>query len=109
MAKASGSKRKILKAEIEREEEKLKIEKAILDFERKLGQYLNSFNKFIMVAVDHIRGSHYPYDAKTHLAKARLVLKDISEMLRETKALEKRLIRLTKVGKRYLKKEREAT
>ena len=45
MAKASGSKRKILKAEIEREEEKLRIEKAILDFERRLGQYLDSFSE----------------------------------------------------------------
>ena len=105
------------KAEIKRaralelihEIQKLKIEKAIFDFERSLGQYLNSFNKCLTVAVDQIRGSLYPYDAKAHLAKARVVLKDIMEMLKETKALEEKLIKLTKVERKFLKKERETT
>jgi len=80
---------------------------SIFEFEKKLGQSLNTFNQYIMSAVDHIKISPYPYDAKPKLAKARMILKDIFEILEETKALEKRVIKLTKVEKRLLKKERE--
>jgi len=52
-------------------------------------------------------GSPYPYDANAPLAKARTVLKDILEMAKETKALEEKLIRLTKSEKKLLKKERK--
>jgi len=60
-----------------------------------------------MAAVDHIKISSYPYDAKPQLVKARMILKDIFEILEETKRLEKRVIKLTKVEKRLLKKERK--
>ena len=60
-----------------------------------------------MEAVNHIRGSPYPYDANAPLSRARIVLKDILEMAKETKALEEKLIRLTKEEKKLLKKERE--
>jgi len=85
------------------------FEKAIFDFEKKLGQYLTSFNQCLTSAVDHIRGSPYPYDTKSYLEKARGVLKDIMEMLKETKALEEKLIRLTKVERKFLKKEQQTT
>ena len=49
----------------------------------------------------------YPYDANTPLSKARVVLKDILEMAKETKVLEEKLIRLTKSEKKLLKKERK--
>jgi hypothetical protein len=107
MAQVEGKERELVKAEFREEGEKLKIEKAIFDFEKKLGQYLASFNQCLSSAVDHIRGSPYPYDAKPYLDKARVVLKDIMEMLKETKALEEKLVRLTKLEKRTLKKERE--
>jgi len=106
MSKSSGEKRKNLKVEIEQEEEKLKIEKVIYNFEIRLGQYLDSFNKLVMTAIDRIKVSPYPYDAKTYLSKARVLLKDILKMLKETKALEKRLIRLTNIEKKFLKKEK---
>ena len=107
LGKVDDKERQIVKAEIKEEEEKIRIEKMILEYETKLGQYLNSFNGFLMQAVDHIRGSPYPYDANTPLAKARTVLKDILEMAKETKALEDKLIRLTKSEKKLLKKERK--
>ena len=107
LAKVDDKERQIVKAEIREEEEKIRIEKAILEFETRLGQYLNSFNGFLMEAVDHIRGSPYPYDANAPLVRARVVLKDILEMAKETKALEEKLVRLTKSEKKLLKKERE--
>ena len=107
LAKVDDKERQIVKAEIREEEEKIRIEKTILEYETRLGQYLKSFNAFLMEAVDHIRGSPYPYDANTPLAKARTVLKEILEMTKETKALEDKLIRLTKSEKKLLKKERK--
>jgi hypothetical protein len=107
MAKVSGSERKFLKAEIMREDEKLKIEKPVLDFQNKLEDYLNYFNKLLGMALKLINTGTYPYDAKPHLAKARVILKDITNLLKEMKVLEKRLISLTKAEKRLLKKERE--
>ena len=107
LAKVDDKERQIVKAEIREEEEKIRTEKTILEYETRLGQYLNSFNGFLMQAVDHIRGSPYPYDANAPLAKARVVLKDILEMTKETKSLEDKLIKLTKSEKKLLKKERK--
>ena len=107
LAKVDGKEREIVRAELAGEEEKIKIEKAIFDFEKNLAQYLTSFNQYLTSAVDHLKNSPYPYDAKPYLEKARVVLKDIMEMLKETKSLEEKLIRLTKVEKKFLKKERE--
>jgi hypothetical protein len=107
MAQVQGKERVMVRAEFREEGEKLKVEKAIFDFEKKLGQYLALFNQYLTSAVDHIRGSPYPYDAKPYLEKARVILKDIMEMLKETKTLEEKLVRLTKLEKRTLKKERK--
>jgi len=107
LTKVDDKEKQIVKAEIREEEEKIRIEKAIFEYETRLGQYLKSFNGFLMEAVDHIRGSLYPYDANTPLSKARVVLKDILEMAKETKALEDKLIRLTKSEKKLLKKEQK--
>jgi hypothetical protein len=107
MAKVDGKERQVVKTEIVEEEEKIRIEKAILEFERKLGQYLNSFNKFILEAVEHLKRSLYPYDANAPLSQARAVLKGILEMAKETKLLEDRLIKLTKTERKLLKKEQK--
>jgi hypothetical protein len=107
LSKVDDKEKQIVKAEIREEEEKIRIEKTILEYETRLGQYLNSFNGFLMQAVDHIRGSPYPYDSNAPLVRARVVLKDILEMVKETKALEEKLIRLTKEEKKLLKKERK--
>ena len=107
LARVDGKEREIVRAELAGEEEKIKIEKDIFDFEKKLGQYLTSFNQYLTSAVDHLRSSPYPYDAKPYLEKARFVLKDIMEMLKETKSLEEKLISLTTVEKKFLKEEQE--
>ena len=107
MAKTNGKELKILKAEIKDEEEKLRIEKMILELEQKLGQHVNIFNERLDLSLQQIRNSSYPYNAKPYLVKTRLILKDISEILKETKMLEGKIIKLTKLEKRLLKKERE--
>jgi hypothetical protein len=108
LKKVSEKEQHILKVELEKEEEKLKIEKTILDLEERLNQYIDSFNKFLRMAVDRVGKPEYLFEAKDNLARARVVLKDITEMLQITKTLEKKLVDLTKAEKNLLKKERES-
>ena len=107
LKKASKKERKILKSEIKFEEDKLKIEKIILDLEVRLNQYTDSFNKFLAHSVEHLGRPENLFEVKDNLAKARLLLKDISEMLKETKSLEEKLVNLTKAEKILLKKEKK--
>ena len=107
MTRASGSEKKTLQSEIIREEEKLRVEKTALDLQNKLEEYLDYFNKLLRQALEYIKTGTYSYDAMPHLAKARVILKDISELLKKADVLQKRLIKLTKVEKKLLKKERE--
>jgi hypothetical protein len=108
MAKASGKEKQILQEEIEREEEKLRSEKALLDFQTRQRQHLEAFNKLLLQAVEQISHSPYPYDAKPYLEKARLVLRDVIALLKEMRTLEKRLLQLTKAEHALLRKERQA-
>jgi hypothetical protein len=107
LKKASEKEQKILKSEIEFEEEKLKIEKKIFDLEARLNQYIDSFNKFLAQSMEHLGRPENLFEVKDNLAKARVLLKDISEMLKETKRLEEKLVMLTKAEKGLLKKEKE--
>jgi hypothetical protein len=107
LKKASEKERKILISEIEFEEEKLKTEKIILDLEERLNQYIESFNKALGHSLEHLGRPENLFEIKDNLAKARLLLKDISEMLKETKSLEEKLVKLTKAEKVLLKKETE--
>jgi hypothetical protein len=107
LKKASEKERHILKVELEQEEEKLKIEKTILDLEKRLNQYMDSFKKFIGQSAEHIGRQEYLFEVKDNFAKARVVLRDISEMLQITKTLEKKLVSLTKAEQNLLKKEKE--
>jgi hypothetical protein len=105
--KASEKERQILKAELEREEGKIRIEKIIFDLEERLNQYIASFNKFLGQSVEQLGRPENLFEVKDNLAKARVVLNDISEMLKETKSLEEKLVELTKAEKRLLNKEKE--
>ena len=107
LKKASEKERKILISEIEFEEEKLKTEKIILDLEERLNQYIESFNKALGHSLEQLGRPENLFEIKDNLAKARLLLKDISEMLKETKSLEEKLVKLTKAEKVLLKKETE--
>jgi hypothetical protein len=107
MAKAEEKEKDILKKEIVDEGEKVKLEKSILEFEERLNQYMNSFNEFIQQSLERLKTSPYPFDAEPSIAKARFVLKEMAEMLKETKILEEKLVRLTKAEKNLLRKEKE--
>jgi len=107
LEKSSAKEKKLIMAEIEGEEEKLKIEQEVLEFERRLTQALNSFNQFLKSAIDHIRSSPYPYDAVHPLAEAKKVLTAILDMIKETGQLEEKLLSLAKTEKTFLKKERD--
>ena len=107
LAKASGKERKLIQVEMEEEEGKLKIEKAIFELDRRLAQALGAFNQYIMAAMNHIRGSPYPYDATPQISQAGAVLKSILAIIKETETLEEKLVTLGKAEKKLLKKERD--
>ena len=108
LKKTSEKEKAILKVELEKEEEKLKIEKTILDLEERLNHYIDSFNKFLRMAVDRVGKPEYLFEVKDDLARARVVLRDITDMLKITKTLEKKLVDLTKTEQKLLKKEKES-
>jgi transposase len=107
LAKADGKEKNLLKAEAWEKEKKLKIEKQIVEFKNRMGRYLASFNECLNMSVEHLKRSPYPYDARPFIAKARVILRDISEILKETKILEEDIVKLSKVEKRLLKNEKE--
>ena len=82
------------------------MEKSIFEIERKLGQGLNSLHQLLRAAVDRIKRSPYPYDAKGSLSQAREVLNEILALIKEAKALEDKLVGLVKAERKLLKKER---
>ena len=51
--------------------------------------------------------SNTTFDNNSNLARARVVLRDITEMLKITKTLEKKIVSLTKTEQKLLKKEKE--
>lgn len=105
--KVSGKEKRILETEIKLEEEKIKIEHSVLECEKNLEKWLNYFNNFLHLAIKAMQESAYPYDAMPYLTKARVVLKDILSLLQKIKALEDKLLQLTKGEKKLLKKERK--
>ena len=106
LAKATGKEKKLLTVELEAQEEKLRLEKSIFELEGRLGQGLNSLHQLLSAAVDRIRRSPYPYDAKGPLSQARVVLTAILAFIKEAKALEDKLVALVKAERKLLKKER---
>lgn len=105
--KATGKEKKIIKAELEAEEEKIQIERAIFEFERKLSQGLNLFNQCLKSAIEHIRNSPHPYDCIHSLSEGKKVLTNIFNIIKETGQLEKKLLSLVKMEKKLLKKEKQ--
>ena len=107
LAKATGKEKKLLAVELQEEEEKLRLEKSIFEMEGRLGQGLNSLHQLLGAAVDRLKRSAYPYDAKGPLSQARTVLTEILTLIKEAKALEDKLVGLVKAERKLLKKERE--
>jgi rubrerythrin len=103
--KTSGKEKRLVKGEIADIEEKLAIEQAVFEIERRLLQALNSFNQSLRQAMERVANSLYPYDAVSHLSQARQVLKGIMDLVQEAKALEERILGLIKAEKNLLKQE----
>jgi hypothetical protein len=108
VTKVSGNEQEMINAEIAREEEKLRIESAVLELGQRLEQDMGSFNGLVRQAMECVRAAAYPYDAKPYLSNAESVLRTISRILKEVKKLERKLVRLTKAEKRLLKEERHS-
>lgn len=105
--RSQGDEVKVLEAEIRGEEEKVKIERSVLEFENKLERIVPVFNQHVQKAMEHLRSSPYPYDAKPQLTEAMSILKDLREMLKEVKVFERRLTRMTRTEGKLLKKEKQ--
>jgi len=108
-SKANGQAKETLKKEIAEDEEKIKIEKAVMEIEDRFLEKVKSFNNAVGSCVEILRSSHYPLDAEPHISKAGDVLKQIFEMLGKAKKLEQKLLELTKSEKKLLKKEKKAS
>ena len=105
--KANDKEKQILVAEIEREEQKLRIQNNIRNISDNLPKSIEAFNQSISAAVENLKGPKYYYSVKEGMAKARLALQEIFEMLQRTQDLEKRLLRLSNAERDLLKKEKQ--
>ena len=107
IANASGKEKQILKNELAREYEKIRIEQVAGALQSRLDQYLSSFNQHIGFAIQKINEQGRPFAAKPHLYNARIILNDILKMLKDMKSMESKLVSLIITEKHLLKKERK--
>ena len=106
LAKLSGKDRHVLESEISREEEKIHIEQTVMGAQSRLEQLLQSFNRFLEAAMEKMQGG-YPHESTPYLAKARVLLRDLSGMIQDVRGLEKKITDLIKTEKGLLKLERK--
>ena len=102
----TGDEKRVVKAQIGDEDEKLGIENTFLELEGHTKRYLVSFNTAITAAGERIRQSPYAYDAKPFLARARELLSQLTEFVRQTRQLEEKLLGLCKTEKKLLRREK---
>jgi hypothetical protein len=107
MANTPEKERQILKLEIEREEEKLKYGMTIQEYEKLLDRWMNSFNEHIESSVLYMKGTLYYQKVKDYLAESRLILVNISDLIKKIKILEEKLINITEEEKKLMNKEKE--
>lgn len=108
LERVSGKEKNILQKEIDREKEKIRIEKAVSGFQSRADHYLYSLNASLDSASVKM-GTGYPYDAHAHIVRARIVVKDLMEMIKEVKAVENKLLHLIDIERSLMKKERKAS
>ena len=106
--KTDGEEKQLLEAEIRGEEEKLKIEESIMEFEKRIDHHIEQFNKLANLSVQYIGGSPYPYDAAPYLKEAMVTLKELVKIIKEINELEERIVEMTKIEKKLMKKEKQA-
>ena len=74
--------------------------------ESRLEQHLQAFNRFLETAMEKMQAG-YPYESTPYLAKARVLLKDLSGMIQDIRDLERKITGLIKTEKGLLKLERK--
>ena len=104
--KVSGKERHVLQAEISREEEKIHLEQRVMGAQSRLEQHLQTFNRFLEAAMEKMQAG-YPYESTPYLAKARVLLRDLSGMIQDVRGLEKKITDLIKTEKGLLEFERK--
>lgn len=109
LSKASGQTKDTLKKEIADDEEKIKIEKTVLQLEDNFLEKVKIFNHAIGSAVETLKSSRYPLDAAPHISKSEAILKEIFSMLRGAEKLEQKLLDITQSEEKLLKKEKAAS
>jgi hypothetical protein len=105
LARATGKEKQALEKEIFLEEEKLKAESDVVALEQKLEQGMGAFNNIMRQTVQVLNSSAYPAEAVPPLSQARMILKDIMDVIEKMKKCEENLERLTKNEKNNLKVE----
>ena len=105
--RTTGNEKQAIEQEITLEEEKMRLEAEIMGLEQTLEQELGSFNNLLREAIQVLNSSSYPRDAAPHLAKARLILKDIMGLIEKIRKCEDAVVQLTKTEKSMLKREKE--
>lgn len=109
LSKANGQTKDILKKEIEDDEEKIKLEKTVLQLEDNFLDKIKIFNHAVGSAVDTLKSTRYPLDAVPHISKSEATLKEIFSMLRGAEKLEQKLLDITRSEEKLLKKEKAAS
>lgn len=106
LARTKGTERESLGRGIMLEEEKIRVDTGIMALEQRLEQSLASFNDLVRQSIQALSSTAYPADAIPGLSRARLVLKDIADIMGEMKRFEDKLLDLTKSEKKILRDEK---
>ena len=104
LTKLSGKERGVLLSEISREEGKINLEQTVMGTELRLEQHLQAFSRFLEAAMEKMQAG-YPYESTPYLAKARVLLKDLSGMIQDIRDLENKITGLIKTEKGLLEFE----
>lgn len=108
LKKAKGEERKILKAELQRQEEIVLIERTVRELERRMAANLKAFDKALAETVRVLRQSPYMRDAAPLVFKAGRELKNVRAIVLSLKDLEERMVHIVKFERNLLGKEKKA-
>lgn len=108
LKQAKGQEKKLLQAEIKREEEKIIIEQTVRQFENRMNGALQQFEQSLAQTVQTLRQSSPPKEALTPLSRARSSVKAMKSIASALKDLEVKLISNIKEQKRMLEAEKIA-
>lgn len=106
LSETEGKERKAIKAEIEHEEEKRKIEKELSAIEDKLKAYVQHLNGTLNTAIETLSTSPYPYDAINHLKEGYTLVEEMMKLAKYVEKMEERVFDIIKKDERLFKKEK---